>query len=108
MQYILTENNLSHGIKGMLITREQYIKVPYYDRALYQLAQASAEYDFQVTVDYGNKEVKYFIRHALALKEWMDDMHLELSVAECFAQLNKHNKFLIQLPLITYTFLKTN
>jgi hypothetical protein len=107
MQYILTESNHLLGLKGMLIAREEYIAVPYYDRALFQIAQEESEYAFQVVADYGNKEVKYFIRHAMALEEWMDETHLDRSVAECFAQLKKHGKYIINLPLISYTFTKT-
>lgn len=108
MQYILTQNHHNHGLKGRLITREQYIAIPYFDRALYELAEDPEDYDFEVTVtSEAKQEVKYFIRHAMALKEFLDELTLEASVFDVFAALKKKKESEITLPHVHY-IIKSN
>jgi len=104
MPYLLTENNPKYGLKGLLIDREQYVALPYYDRAIFEVANDETEYDFKLSVKKDDKEFTYLLRHKLQLKEIMEEFHLDDSFAEILAQLSKKTTVSITLPNVVYTF----
>ena len=106
MNYILTENHFQHGLKGMVINREQYLATPYNDRALYEWVGDETDYSYKLVIERLQEITPkiYLMRHALALKEIIDELDLDKYFGEILANLKPNGTMSIFLPNVKYTF----
>jgi hypothetical protein len=105
VKYILTEISPIYGHKGLFITKEQYIAIPYYDRALFEPVTNEGDYPIicEVAV-YDKLRETYLLMHELALKEFMDAKDIEESYGIVLAKIKLTGTWVIFHLKYQYTF----
>jgi hypothetical protein len=105
LQYRLTEDNLLYGIEGLMLTREQYIAIPYYDRCLFLVEPPDHTFLFQVEFSHRRKNKIFYKFYTLEeVLDFLDKKDLGHKKTEVKYSLSRDKDHYINSELSQYTF----
>lgn len=91
MTYILTESHPNRGCKGLLVDQNNYLSVPWFDRAIFELVNEDSEqfYFARLNIKCGNRFADYLLVDARHVEKLLCEFALGNHVRIVQAELNK-------------------